>query len=199
MATTDKSDGHEPSADTPAADTPAGRPDWPTHLLVWALLRSVVIVVLYLVAYFLVPWDQFSDWWSLAIVIGFLVIAMATAVWQVGQILKSPAPAVHAIEALAIIGPIYLLAFSLCYFMMSENNPDQFTEPLSLMGSLYFTLSVFATVGFGDITAAVDVSRAVVSFQMVLNLIVVGVGIKVILAAVKWGRDIRDGKSSGPE
>lgn len=199
MATTDEADGHEPSAHTPAADTLAGRPDWPTHLLVWALLRSVVIVVLYLVAYFLVPWDQFSDWWALAIVIGFLVIAMATAVWQVGQILKSPAPAVHAIEALAIIGPIYLLAFSLCYFMMSENNPDQFTEPLSLMGSLYFTLSVFATVGFGDITAAVDVSRAVVSFQMVLNLIVVGVGIKVILAAVKWGRDIRDGKSSGPE
>ena len=32
------------------------------HLLVWALLRSVVIVALYLVAYFLVPWDDFSDW-----------------------------------------------------------------------------------------------------------------------------------------
>ena len=105
----------------------------------------------------------------------------------------------HAIEALAIIVPIYLLAFSLGYFMMSDNNPDQFNEPLSLMGSLYFTLSVFATVGFGDITAAVDVSRAMVSVQMVLNLIIVGVGIKVILAAVKWSRDMRDGNLPGSE
>jgi len=168
-------------------------------MLVWALMRSVITVALYLVAYFLVPWDAFSDWTALAIVIGFLAVATVTAIWQVGKILRSPYPAVHAIEALAIIVPIYLLAFSLGYFMLSDNNPDQFNEPLSLMSSLYFTLSVFATVGFGDITASVDASRAIVSVQMVLNLIIVGVGIKVILAAVKWSRDMRGRKSPPSE
>jgi Ion channel len=212
MATTDDSDARGPEPEPgkgtgpgapatggSAAGNPVSRPNWPTRLLVLALLRSVVIVTAYLVAYFALPWDRFDDWAGLSIVVAFLVIATVTAVVQVGRILNSPVPAIHAIEALAIIVPIYLLAFSLGYFMMSFNNPDQFTEPLSLMSSLYFTLSVFATVGFGDITAAVDVSRAVVSVQMVLNLIVVGVGIKVILAAVKWSRDMRKGISAGAE
>lgn len=204
MATTDDSGAGGPGADAPAAgkasagESPA-KPEWPTRLLGWALVRSVLIVAAYLAAYFLLPWDEFDGLAGLSIVVGALVIAVVTAAWQVTQILRSTTPAIHAIEALAIIVPIYLLAFSLGYLMMSINNPDQFTEPLTRMGSLYFTLSVFATVGFGDITAAVDVSRAVVSVQMVLNLIVVGVGIKVILAAVKWSRDTRDGKSSGPE
>jgi hypothetical protein len=154
-------------------------------------------LLIYLAAYFALPWTMFDDWGGLVVVIVFLVVAAVTAVWQIGRILKAAAPAVQAIEALAIIAPLYLLAFALGYFMLSENDPAQFTEPLSRMSSLYFTLSVFATVGFGDITAAVDVSRAIVTVQMVLNLIVVGVGIKVILAAVQWSRDL--GRKSAAE
>ncbi|HEY9311232.1 potassium channel family protein [Williamsia sp.] len=210
MATTDDSDARGSRADAPtpvtsgAGQSGAGqslpaRPEWPTSVLGWALLRSVLIVMAYLVAYFALPWNKFDDWAGLSIVVGALVIAVVTAVWQITQILRSSTPAVHAIEALAIIVPIYLLAFSLGYFMLSANNPDQFNEALSKMSSLYFTLSVFATVGFGDITASVDLSRAVVSVQMVLNLIVVGVGIKVILAAVKWSRDTRKGISAAAE
>lgn len=165
--------------------------EWPKRLLVVSALRSLAIVLAYLVAYFALPWKSFSGWAALGIVLAFLTVALLTAVWQIGRIMRAPAPAVQAIEALAIIAPCYLLAFSLGYFMLSINNPGEFSEPLSRMSSLYFTLSVFATVGFGDITASVDLSRAVVTLQMVLNLIVVGVGIKVILAAVKWGRDTR--------
>lgn len=165
--------------------------EWPKRLLVLSTVRSVATVLLYLVAYFALPWKTFDDWAGLAIVLAFLAVALLTAVWQIGQIMRSPTPAVQAIQALAIIAPIYLLAFSLGYFMLSANDPSQFNEPLSRMSSLYFTISVFATVGFGDITASVDLSRAVVTVQMVLNLIVVGVGIKIILAAVKWGRDLK--------
>ncbi|WP_207841225.1 potassium channel family protein [Williamsia soli] len=171
---------------------------WPKRLLVLTSLRSLATVVAYLVAYFALPWKSFDDWAGLAIVVAFLGVALLTAVWQIGQIMRSATPAVKAIEALAIIAPIYLLAFSLGYYMLSVNDPAQFNEPLSRMSSLYFTISVFATVGFGDITASVDVSRAVVTVQMVLNLIVVGVGIKIILAAVKWGRDLKKSQTPPP-
>jgi Ion channel len=169
--------------------------EFPKRVLALAFLRSLATVTVYLVAYFALPWKMFNDWAALGIVIAFLAVALVTAVWQIGRILHSPTPAVQAIEALAIIAPIYLLGFSLGYFMLSVNNPAEFSEPLSRMSSLYFTLSVFATVGFGDITASVDLSRAVVSVQMVLNLIVVGVGIKIILAAIKWGRDVKKSES----
>lgn len=172
--------------------------EWPKRLLILTSLRSLATVILYLAAYFALPWKSFNDWAGLAIVVAFLAVALLTAVWQIGQIMRSSTPAVKAIEALAIIAPIYLLAFSLGYYMLSVNDPAQFNEPLSRMSSLYFTISVFATVGFGDITASVDVSRAVVTVQMVLNLIVVGVGIKIILAAVKWGRDLKNSQTPPP-
>jgi hypothetical protein len=170
--------------------------EWPTRQLAWALLRSLGVLIVYLAAYFAVPWTMVDDWGALVVVIAFLAVAAVTAVWQIGRILRAEAPAVQAIEALAIIAPLYLLAFSLGYFMLSDNNPAQFTEPLSRMSSLYFTLSVFATVGFGDITAAVDLSRAIVTVQMVLNLIVVGIGIKVILAAVQWSRNLKKSQAN---
>ncbi|MFJ6097544.1 ion channel [Williamsia muralis] len=169
----------------------------PKSVLVWALLRSVGSVVLYLIAYFALPWTVVDDWGAVIIILVFLAAAALAAVWQVGRILRAQAPAVRAFEALAMITPLYLLAFSLGYFMLSAHDPAQFNEPLSRMSSLYFTLSVFATVGFGDITAAVDLSRAIVAIQMVLNLIVVGVGIKIIVAAVQWSRTKK--KESGGE
>ena len=179
---------------------PGGSGDFiqlPKSVLVWATARSVGIVVAYLAAYFVVPWTVLDGWGEVVVVAAFLVVAALTAVWQIGRILRAPAPAVQAIEALAIIAPLYLLGFALGYFMLSASDPAQFSEPLSRMSSLYFTLSVFATVGFGDITAAVDLTRAIVTVQMVLNLIVVGVGIKVIVAAVQWSRTKK--KESGEE
>ena len=54
--------------------------------------------------------------------------------------------------------------------------------------SLYFTVTVFATVGFGDITATSQTGRLIVTAQMILDLIVLGLGIGVFLGAVQRGQ-----------
>ena len=46
----------------------------------------------------------------------------------------------------------------------------------------------FSTVGFGDITATSQVARVIVIVQMLLDLIVIGVVIRVFLGAVQRGR-----------
>jgi hypothetical protein len=46
---------------------------------------------------------------------------------------------------------------------------------------------VFSTVGFGDITAKTEAARLVVTGQMITDLVVVGVGIRIILGAVTRG------------
>ncbi|WP_236077868.1 potassium channel family protein [Rhodococcus sp. P1Y] len=56
------------------------------------------------------------------------------------------------------------------------------------MGGLYFTLTVFSTVGFGDITASTDFARAVVSIQMIGNLVIIALGGRLLLAAVRRGQ-----------
>jgi hypothetical protein len=50
---------------------------------------------------------------------------------------------------------------------------------------------VFATVGFGDITAKTEAARLVVTGQMIVDLIIIGLGARVIVGAVTRGRQRR--------
>ena len=62
---------------------------------------------------------------------------------------------------------------------------------MSRTDALYFSVTVFATVGFGDITAVSGPGRIVVTVQMVVDLLVLGVGLRVITGAVQQGRERR--------
>ena len=54
--------------------------------------------------------------------------------------------------------------------------------------SLYFTVTVFATVGFGDIVATSHTARSMVTVQMVLDLILLGAVVRAFVEAVRMAR-----------
>jgi Ion channel len=92
----------------------------------------------------------------------------------------------------AITVPVFLFLFAATYFMMEQSNPDNFNiDSLTRTDSLYFTVTVFATVGFGDIAATSQVARMVVIAQMILDLLVLGLVVKVFVGAVEIGRGVR--------
>ena len=70
---------------------------------------------------------------------------------------------------------------------MSYANPGAFTEPMDRTDAIYFTVTVFATVGFGDIAPVTTSARVVVTLQMVGDLLVLGVLLQAIVGAVKLG------------
>ena len=92
-------------------------------------------------------------------------------------------------QALASTTALFLLLFASAYFILSLQDRSTFTEPLSRSDALYFTITIFATVGFGDISAATEMTRLVVAGQMLLDLVVLGLGIQVILGAVQRGKE----------
>jgi voltage-gated potassium channel len=49
-------------------------------------------------------------------------------------------------------------------------------------------VTMFSTVGFADITAKTELARLVVTGQMIADLIVLGLTIKVIAGVVRRGR-----------
>ena len=71
---------------------------------------------------------------------------------------------------------------------MNTISAGNFSEPLTRTDALYFTVTVFSTVGFGDITAKTEAARLVVTGQMIADLVVIGLAVKVIVGAVKRGR-----------
>ena len=94
-------------------------------------------------------------------------------------------PELRAAEALGIVIALFLAAFSGVYLGMSNGNHAAFTQELDHTRALYFTISVFSTVGFGDITPRTDPGRLVVSAQMLLDLVIIGAVVRVILSAAK--------------
>ena len=65
---------------------------------------------------------------------------------------------------------------------------SNFSESMTRTDALYFTVTVFATVGFGDITATSEGARALVTGQMVAGIVIVGIGARIIVDAIKYGR-----------
>ena len=138
--------------------------------------------------YYVLPLDPRSDTYMFTeLVLGVALLA-GMIVWQVWAIESADYPAIRAVQALAVTTPLFLLLFASTYFILGRQDPATFTEPLTRTDSLYFTVTIFATVGFGDISARAEAARLVVTTQMLLDLVVLGLGIQVILGAVKRGK-----------
>ncbi|MDJ0392707.1 potassium channel family protein [Rhodococcus sp. G-MC3] len=138
--------------------------------------------------YFVAPMDVVADVGSIFFLGSVLLAVIVVCARQAIKIVRSDYPAVQAVEALTAVVPVYLIGFSGAYLLIAASSTQSFSEPLTRMSSLYFTLSVFSTVGFGDITASSDFARAAVSVQMVGNLVIIALGGRLMLAAVRRGQ-----------
>jgi len=152
-----------------------------------SLARSGLVSVAVVVAYFTLPMTVGSDAGALARLVVGLVVVGCLLTWQVREILRSPFPRARAVGALVVSVPLFLLVFATTYYLMGQAEPGHWSEPLSRLDALYFTMTVFATVGFGDITAVTADARAVVTGQMVSGLVLVGLIARVVVGAMQEG------------
>jgi voltage-gated potassium channel len=131
---------------------------------------------------------------GVSLVVGLLVL-LGVGAWQVRAITRAVHPGVRAVEALAVTAPLFLLLFAAAYFLLAQDDPESFSaQGLTRSDTLYFTVTVFATVGFGDISPTSEIARRLVTVQMLLDLLVLGLGIRVFVGAVQRGRE-----RQGPE
>ena len=91
-----------------------------------------------------------------------------------------------------MILPFYLLVFASTYFVMQRASAASFTQPLTRTDALYFAVTVFSTVGFGDITPKSEAARVVLIVQMLGDLALLGAGVRVLLGAVRRGQQRQD-------
>ena len=139
-----------------------------------ALAQVVVSMVILGTMYFLIPTKeagQGSDLPWLLLELGLFAVVIGL---QVPAIVNARFPVVRAAITLGVLVPLYLLVFARLYLSSSLGDPGAFNERLDNATALYFTVTTFATVGFGDIVAKTDGMRLVVTAQMLINLIVVG-------------------------
>ncbi len=88
---------------------------------------------------------------------------------------------------MGVILPLFLVLFSSIYLSLSDASRGSFSQSLDHTRALYFTVTVFSTVGFGDITPTTDSARIVVSIQMLMDLVIIGVVVRFLVNAAKLG------------
>lgn len=162
-----------------------GRAAWKLVSLV--LLRITLSMLALLAAYFYIPTRNDENESDLPFLLLELAVYVVVVAVQLAVIAKARYPMLRAAESLALVIVLYLLIFARVYLSNSIGDPGSFTQPLDHITALYFTVTVFATVGFGDIVAATNAMKALVTVQMLLNLAVLGLLIRLVTSAAQRG------------
>jgi hypothetical protein len=160
-------------------------------LILRTVLRALVTTTVLVTLYYVLPMDRGFDAHTVLLLIVCLAVFVAIVIWRVREIFRSRYPGLRAIETLALIVPLYILLFAAAYFLAERADGGYFSEPLTRSSALYFSVTVFSTVGFGDITAKTDPARLVVTAQMLLDVILLGFGVRVFVGAVNLARERR--------
>jgi Ion channel len=163
-------------------------------MIVRAVLRIVGSTAVLMTLYYLLPLDHSSTGATVTILVIGLVAFIALVALQVRWIIRSPFPGLRAVEALATSVPLFLLLFASSYVVMATMSASNFGARLTHTDGLYFTVTVFSTVGFGDITAKTQAARLVVTGQMIADLVILGLAIKIIVGAVSRRRQPGDAR-----
>jgi voltage-gated potassium channel len=154
------------------------------RLVVRSLMRVFWINVLLFGLYCVLPLRRISGFGTLVLFVGGLVVFAVAVLRQVQSIAAADYPRLRAIVGIGTAVPLLIVVFSAVYTAMSFHHPAIFSESLNRLDSLYFTITVLATVGFGDIVPKTDLTRLVVTLQMVFDLALVGVVVKALSSAV---------------
>ena len=156
------------------------------HSVFFEILRVAALFVIIGILYALTPLE--SNARSYGVVAALVVLSILYGIYfffQLRGVRNARHPGVRASEAIVSSAFLFLAMFGLLYTRLSVNDQSAFTEQLDPFSGLYFAVTVFATVGFGDIAPNTVPARSVVMLQMALGLVFLGVIVRVFASAAK--------------
>jgi voltage-gated potassium channel len=135
--------------------------------LLWVAVTWLVLGAAYFAAPTRVPRDGGT---IIATIVG-AVIFLAVLGWQLRRIVRAELPELRAVEAVGTLVAVFVVLVAAVYWTMSAINPAEFSEPLNRISAMYLAVATATTVGFGDVSAEGDAARAMVTAQMVLDIV----------------------------
>ncbi len=150
-------------------------------------LNRLILPVGVLLAYFLVPVDAQNAPAGVLIGAVIAVVGLAGVAWVVAdevQRAERRLRPVHLLLALELV----VVIFALVYFVLATRSPVEFSGLHTRLDALYFSLTTVATVGYGDVSAAGQLARLIVSVQLVFNLAFVAALVGLFQGSLRDGR-----------
>ena len=162
--------------------------------VVVSLGRTALAICALLFVYFLLPLTDRDN-----VPVGLVVVVVGMSVFgvifvrQLRQIRRAEFPVLRAVEAIGLVATLFVVVMASVHFGIAETTADSYSEVMSRLDALYFTVTTLATVGFGDITPTSEVARAVTTVQMVLGVALLGVGVRLLVGVAQKAAEERRG------
>ena len=139
-----------------------------------------------LAAYYLMPLEGRWAGVLVAVLVAAAAIGLIPLTFRrVRRILVADQPVSVALGAIATIVTFLVVSFAAVYYVLGTEMEGQMNGISTKTDSLYFTVTMLSTVGFGDITAVGQGARALVTANMLTNLVALAISVRVISWALQ--------------
>ena len=149
------------------------------------------MVAALITGYILLPLRGNLVWLGALVGLVAIVGTVPLAVRRVQAVRDAEHPVLVAIEALVLLVTMLIVGFAAVYFAVDSRH-DQFAGLETRHDAVYFTVTTMATVGYGDIHPIGQAARALAVAQMLLNLVFLGIVVRVLARAARGAEGAND-------
>lgn len=154
-------------------------------------LRLLGIVTLILVVYFIVPVEVNAQWATVARGLVSVLVFIGLAVGMVYQLRAHIDDTSRRLDGLVVGIVLVDVVFAHTFYVIQQQNPEEFAGLHTRLDSLYFATTTLVTVGTGDVHAAGQVGRALVLVQMVFNVVFVATTATLLTSRIREAAVVR--------
>lgn len=146
--------------------------------------QTTTAFALVTVGYYVLPTRVDGQVGYLRLLVSVLSLGLLMAVFraQMRRSRRVLTPSYLRIQWLLIVLYLLILAFALLYSFIAELAPGQFVGIEDRTDALYFSVTIVATVGLGDIHPSGTVGQVATTAQMVFDLVYLGTALRLLSA-----------------
>lgn len=156
--------------------------------LVRMLGHTTVTLFLSTVAFYVVPlrFDRVDPWTVGRLFIALLMLGLLVVLFRAQGRWSSRQQSQDYVRIQWLLTALYalVLLFALTYAAVAVQVPGQFAGLENRTDALYFSVTLVATVGFGDIHPVGGAARLLATAHMVFNLVYLGTAIRMLVGRV---------------
>ncbi|HTJ35351.1 MAG TPA: potassium channel family protein [Dactylosporangium sp.] len=150
-------------------------------MLLVPILVDAGLLALYLAA----PLNNPLSAGGLFVLMAAVLLVLVLVMWELRALMAAEHPRLRALGILISSFPMLILPFAGAYVWLANRSPEHFHQSLSHVAGLYFAMTVFTTVGFGDIAPRTEAAQLMVLTQMLADVLYVGLFARLLVAAAR--------------
>lgn len=148
-------------------------------------LRTVVLVALLLLGYFVAPVEPQLHPSSVARIVGTLLVLGLLGAGLTRMLRLHAQDEKRRVEGLVVGIVVVVVVFAFGFYALEYHQPGQVAGLHTRVDALYYTVATLSTIGYGDVHAVGQAARVLVIVQVVFDFVFVAAAANLLATHVR--------------